>query len=77
MRPGPPKPPFFIVPEKPRPDFQDLEASSLFCPKCRKAVPVRKRLLLILPEGEKFDYVCGFCSSPIGSKLEKEGDRNR
>ena len=74
MRPGPPKRPFFIPPEKSRPDFQDLEASELFCPKCRKAVPVRKRLLLILPEGEKFDYVCSFCSSPIGSKLEKEGD---
>jgi hypothetical protein len=64
------------VPEKPRPDFQGLEASSLFCPKCRKAVPVRKRLLLILPEGEKFDYVCSFCSSPIGSKLEKERDQS-
>jgi hypothetical protein len=76
MRPGPSKPPFSIVPEKPRPDFQGLEASSLFCPKCRKAVPVRKRLLLILPEGEKFDYVCSFCSSPIGSKLEKERDQS-
>ncbi|MCX5868441.1 MAG: cytoplasmic protein [Proteobacteria bacterium] len=64
------------MPEKPRPDFQGLEASSLFCPKCRKAVPVRKRLLLILPEGEKFDYVCSFCSSPIGSKLEKERDQS-
>jgi len=30
--------------------FEQLEASLLLCPQCRVAVPVRKRLLLILPE---------------------------
>ena len=34
--------------------FEQLEASLLFCPKCREAVPVRKPLLLILPQGNKF-----------------------
>ena len=38
-----------------RQSYKDFEATELFCPHCKKAVPVRKRLLLILPEGEKFD----------------------
>jgi len=29
-----------------------MEASLLACPKCNRAVAVRKRLLLILPEGD-------------------------
>jgi hypothetical protein len=52
--------------------FEDLEASSLFCPKCKQAVPVRKKLLLVLPEGEKFDYLCSQCGSAVGSKTSKE-----
>ena len=35
-----------------------MEASLLACPKCNRAVKVRKRLLLILPEGDKYEYVC-------------------
>ncbi len=31
--------------------FKDLEAMELYCPKCCRAVPVRKRLLIVLPEG--------------------------
>jgi hypothetical protein len=57
-----------------RPDMQrqydDFEASQLFCPKCRQAVPVRKRLLLVLPQGEKYDYICSHCSTPVGEKLD-------
>jgi hypothetical protein len=34
-------------------------------------MPVRKRLLLVLPEGEKFDYVCNACGSLCGDKLER------
>lgn len=52
--------------------FEELEASSLFCAKCKQAVPVRKKLLLVLPEGEKFDYLCSRCGSPVGSKTSKE-----
>ena len=61
-----------FAPGRPRPQYRDMEASMLFCPKCNKAVPVRKNLLLVLPEGEKYDYVCAICSSPVGSKIEKE-----
>jgi hypothetical protein len=51
--------------------FDDLEASSLFCPKCKAAVPVRKRLLLVLPEGERYEYLCAYCSTSVGRKVEE------
>ena len=59
------------VPKSPK-QFEELEASTLFCSKCKKAVQVRKKLLLALPEGDKYDYLCTECGSPIGSKLSKE-----
>ncbi len=57
---------------QPQEAFAQFEASVLFCPRCRRAVPVRKRLLLILPEGEKYEYLCTFCSESLGSKMEFE-----
>lgn len=52
--------------------FDQLEATLLLCPKCRVAVPVRKRLLLILPQGTKFEYVCTSCESICGDKIEAD-----
>lgn len=49
--------------------FQELEAAELFCPKCRQSVPVRKKLLLTLPEGDKYDYLCVYCGSSVGTKM--------
>ena len=61
--------------EKKKPDaFDQFEASVLYCPKCKEAVPVRKRLLLILPEGDKYEYLCTYCSSDLGSKIEQNAD---
>ncbi len=54
----------------PRPDFDQLEASLLFCPRCQKAMPIRKRLLLILPQGTKYEYTCVHCNTICGDKLE-------
>jgi len=48
--------------------FQELEAAELFCPKCGQSVPVRKKLLLALPGGDKYDYLCVHCGSPVGTK---------
>jgi len=50
--------------------YDDFEASQLFCPRCKQAVPVRKVLLLVLPQGEKYDYLCAYCSASVGEKLE-------
>jgi hypothetical protein len=56
----------------PPPSYGQFEASSLFCPRCRQAVPVRKRLLLILPDGDKYEYLCSYCSFSLGTKMEFE-----
>ncbi len=58
-----------------RPAFERMEASLLACPKCRRAVKVRKRLLLILPEGDKYEYVCPDCGSTCGTTVEAESGR--
>ena len=58
------------MPPRNRRDFEDLEASLLFCPNCRRAMPVRKRLLLVLLDRETFDYVCAGCGTPVGKKEE-------
>jgi hypothetical protein len=50
--------------------YGSLEASLLFCPTCREAKPVRKRLLLVLLDGEKHEYVCQQCGTPCASKVE-------
>ncbi len=52
--------------------FEEFEATSLYCPKCKAAVPVRKRLLLVLPEGDEYEYLCAYCSSTVGTKINKE-----
>lgn len=48
--------------------FQEFEATSLYCPRCKAAVPVRKRLLLVLVDGELYEYLCSYCSESLGSK---------
>ncbi len=58
-----------------RPAFERMEASLLACPKCKRAVAVRKRLLLILPEGDKYEYVCPHCGSTCGSTIQQEDKR--
>ena len=51
-----------------RETYKDFNATELFCPNCRRAVPVRKRLLLILSNGDKYDYSCVFCGTSVGDK---------
>jgi hypothetical protein len=52
-------------------DFDQLEATELYCPQCRRAVPVRKFLLLVLPEGDKYEYRCQYCGTAVGDKLNR------
>ena len=59
--------------EGPPPDaYSEFEATSLFCPRCRRAVAVRKKLLLVLPTGTKYDYVCQDCGTRVGGKLDSD-----
>jgi len=60
-------------PEQQKPAFDQFEAIELYCPKCKRAVPVKKSLLLILPEGDKYEYRCQDCGSKVGDKIDRSG----
>ncbi|MBI2815552.1 MAG: hypothetical protein HYX72_01290 [Acidobacteria bacterium] len=53
--------------------FENLEAVSIYCPKCRQAMPVRKRLLLVLLDKEIYEYLCARCGSSIAKKDQPFG----
>ena len=53
-------------------DFKEFDATELYCPACKRAVPVRKRLLLVLPEGDKYEYRCAHCSETVGTKIDRQ-----
>jgi hypothetical protein len=60
-------------PRSPAPEsFAAFEASALFCPTCRTAQPVRERLLLVLPDGELYEYLCRFCGTSLGERRVRE-----
>ena len=50
--------------------FEKLEAVSLYCRRCQQAMPVRRRLLLVLLDHELYEYVCTGCGSSLGQKKE-------
>ena len=52
--------------------YGSFRASLLYCPKCRQATPTRERLLLVLPTGNLYEYLCMQCGSSTGSKTEKD-----
>ena len=59
--------------QKAGPDaFKEFDATQLYCPKCKRAVPVRKRLLLVISEGDKYEYLCTFCSESVGTKIDRK-----
>jgi hypothetical protein len=55
--------------------FENFTASSLYCQKCQAAMPVRERLLLVLPDKEIFDYLCTGCASSVGQREVTSGER--
>ncbi len=52
--------------------FESLRATELYCPICKRSMPVRERLLLVLPEGEKYEYLCVRCGSSVGDRVAKD-----
>ena len=55
--------------------FENFTASTLYCDKCRATMPVRERLLLVLPDKEIFDYLCTGCGSSVGQREVTGGDK--
>lgn len=48
--------------------YRDFSATELYCPKCRRATPVREKMLLVLPDGDLYDYLCSECGTSVGSR---------
>jgi hypothetical protein len=48
--------------------FGAFTASELYCPKCKTAQRVRERLLLVLPSGELYEFLCTACGSSLGKR---------
>jgi len=60
-------------PGAPPAQFEEFQASVLFCGRCQQPRPVRERLLLVLVDGELHEYLCSACGSSVGSrKVEVE-----
>ena len=55
--------------------FENFTASSLYCEKCKAAMPVRERLLLVLPDREIYDYLCTGCGSSVGQREVTAGEK--
>ncbi|MBN1276299.1 MAG: cytoplasmic protein [Deltaproteobacteria bacterium] len=53
--------------------FEEMEATELYCQSCGRAVPVNRFLLLILPDGDRYEYRCRYCGSKVGSKINRSG----
>jgi hypothetical protein len=54
--------------------FESLRASSLYCRRCGQAMPVRERLLLVLPDKEIYDYLCTGCAESLGQREVTAGE---
>ncbi len=57
--------------------FEDLIATRLYCVNCKTAVPVRERLLLVLPDGNLVEYLCPECGDTLGEKKTKLDPKDR
>ncbi|MFN2542432.1 MAG: hypothetical protein ABR514_09745 [Chthoniobacterales bacterium] len=58
-----------------QPQFENFTASALYCEKCRASMPVRERLLLVLPDREIYDYLCTGCASSVGQREVTAGEK--
>jgi len=57
-------------PQASKDQFKSLNASLLYCPRCQVATPTRERLLLVLPSGNLYEYLCMQCGTSTGSKTD-------
>lgn len=52
--------------------YEDFQAAYLYCNHCGASMPVREKLLLILPDGELFEYICTGCGNSVGEKKTRQ-----
>ena len=52
--------------------FKELEATELYCDRCKTAVPVREKLLLIVPGKNLYEYLCTRCGRSLGKRTQPD-----
>lgn len=53
---------------EPQESYREFGASELYCNRCKCSMPVREKLLLTLPTGNLYDYLCTGCGESLGTK---------
>jgi hypothetical protein len=57
--------------------YDDLKATYLYCNNCGGSMPVRERLLLVLPDGYLFEYFCANCANVVGDKKTRLQNKDK
>jgi hypothetical protein len=50
--------------------FEKMTATHLYCNNCGRSMSVQEVLLLVLPDGELYDYRCIQCHESVGTRKE-------
>jgi len=53
--------------------FESFGATHLYCNNCGRSMPVKEILLLILSDGNLYDYRCANCGESLGTRKETRG----
>ena len=48
--------------------YDDFVATELYCAHCKASMPVKQRLILVLPDGYLYEYICPQCGEMLGDK---------
>ncbi|MFQ5585711.1 MAG: hypothetical protein ACE5GF_02645 [Thermodesulfobacteriota bacterium] len=56
--------------------FDTFTASALYCPRCQMSMQVRERLLLVLPDGDLYDFRCVGCGNSLGTRTVTNGEKS-
>ncbi len=51
--------------------FEQLRATHLYCPTCKRSMPTKERLLLMLSNGALYGYTCAHCGTDVGTKTDR------
>ncbi|MDP2924381.1 MAG: cytoplasmic protein [Candidatus Omnitrophota bacterium] len=57
--------------------YKDFSATHLYCPNCQASAPVVERILLALPDGDLYEYICQNCGESLGDKKVSSSNKNK
>ncbi len=70
-RAGLPDPEAAAPAEQEEAQFEQFNATHLYCSHCKRSMPTREKLLLTLPDGDLYGYSCVQCGADVGSRTAK------